>query len=58
LAREGRRVRKACPAIKAEDPCQRCRVEAGLRPAPQDALGLQHVMGAMVEPGVAGIWEY
>ncbi|MGF6465116.1 hypothetical protein [Paraburkholderia youngii] len=47
LAGEGRLVRKSCPAIKAEDLCQRYRIEAGFRPEPQDALDLQHVMVAM-----------
>ncbi|VBS33527.1 Uncharacterised protein [Burkholderia pseudomallei] len=47
LAEDGRRVHKVCPAIKAEDLCQRFRVDAGFRPEPQDALDLQHSIGAL-----------
>ncbi|SFU23438.1 hypothetical protein [Paraburkholderia aspalathi] len=46
LAAHPREVRRDCPAIKIEDLCQRYRIEAGFRPEMQDALDLQHIIGA------------
>ncbi len=47
LGQDGRGIKRTCPTIKSEDLCQRFRVEAGFRPEPQDALDLQHAMGAL-----------
>ncbi|MGF6739584.1 PIN domain nuclease of toxin-antitoxin system [Paraburkholderia atlantica] len=46
LATHSREVKRDCPAIKVEDLCQRYRVQAGFRPEMQDALDLQHIIGA------------
>ncbi|MFM0453411.1 hypothetical protein PQR21_23735 [Paraburkholderia nemoris] len=46
LAANSREVRRDCPAIRVEDLCQRYRIEAGFRPEAQDALDLQHIIGA------------
>ncbi|REE17749.1 hypothetical protein B0G71_0714 [Paraburkholderia sp. BL27I4N3] len=46
LASRSREIKRDCPAIKTEDLCQRYRIEAGFRPEMQDALDLQHIIGA------------